>query len=268
MIRAMPASAHPMRPDRRHWLLATGAALAGCAAPGPSPGPDDGSVDGSAWARACAVDGLAPAGPWTHRRYGNRRPTDYRATEQGGRPALHARSAAGNSLMRLPLKAADLPPGARLRFSWWADALLEQADMKDPQADDAVARVMLSFDGDRQTWSRRDHMLSELAQLMTGEPLPYATLMYVWDNRYPVGTVIENPHTRRIRKLVVQQGPRQLGRWVEHERDVRADYLAAFERPPGPLTALGLMTDANNLATTAEAWYGPLVLRESALITR
>lgn len=268
MIRAMPVSAHPLRPDRRHWLLAAGAALAGCAAPGPSPRPDEGSVDGSAWARACSFDGLAPAGPWTHRRYGNRRPTDYRATEHGGRPAVHARSAAGNSLMRLPLKAADLPPGARLRFSWWADTLLEQADMKDPQADDAVARVMLSFDGDRQTWSRRDHMLSELAQLMTGEPLPYATLMYVWDSRYPVGTVIENPHTRRIRKLVVQQGPRQLGRWVEHERDVRADYLAAFERPPGPLTALGLMTDANNLATTAEAWYGPLVLRESAPTTR
>jgi len=92
--------------------------------------------------------------------------------------------------------------------------------------------------------------------------------MYVWDNRYPVGTVIENPHTRRIRKLVVQNGPGQLGRWVEHERDVRADYLAAFERPAGPLTAVGLMTDANNLATRAEAWYGPLTLRELSLTTR
>ena len=266
----MPPAPPRFPVDRRHWLLAAGAALAGCATPGdpPSGGSGDNAIDGSAWARACRFDGLTAAGPWHHRRYGNRRPTDYRATVFDGRPALHARSDAGNSLLRLPFQTAELPPGARLRFSWRTDALMDQADMKDPQADDAVARVLLSFDGDRQSWSRRDHMLSELAHLMTGEPLPYATLMYVWDNRYPVGTVVENPHTRRIRKLVVQQGPQQLGGWVEHERDLRADYLAAFGRPPGPLTAVGLMTDANNLATQAEAWYGPLTLRERSLTTR
>jgi hypothetical protein len=260
----------PLRfqPERRRWLLGVGATLAGCTATPQPPPADEDAIEGSSWARACQFDGFTAAGPWHHRRYGNRRPTDYRATVFDGRPALHARSEAGNSLLRLPLQAAPLPPGARLRFSWRADALLDQADMKDPQADDAVARVLLSFDGDRQTWSRRDHMLSELAHLMTGEPLPYATLMYVWDNRYPVGTVIESPHTRRIRKLVVQNGPAQLGRWVEHERDVRADCLAAFERPAGPLTAVGLMTDANNLATRAEAWYGPLTLRALSLTTR
>ena len=44
-------------------------------------------------------------------------------------------------------------------------------------ADDAVARVILTFDGDRSLWSRRDHMLSELAQIVTGEPLPDMSAM-------------------------------------------------------------------------------------------
>jgi hypothetical protein len=256
----MPTTPHDAQ--RRRWLLGMGAlALGGCASA--PPGADDAErLSQSPWARANSLDAVSASGPWVHRRYGNRRPTVYRAAERDGRPALHALSESGNSTLRLPLRPTPLPPEARLRFSWWVPALLPHADLKTAEADDAVARVILTFDGDRASWSRRDHMLSELAQLVTGEPMPYATLMYVWDDRYPMGSVIPNPHTRRIRKLVVQRGPEGLGRWVEHERDVRADYEAAFGQAPGALTGLGLMTDSNNTGVTAQAWYGPLTLRK------
>ena len=39
-----------------------------------------------------------------------------------------------------------------------------------------------------------------------GEALPYATLMYVWSNRIPVGSVIGNPHTDRVHSIVVAVG--------------------------------------------------------------
>jgi len=245
---------------RRQWLLGLGAlALGGCAAP---PRADETErVTQSAWARATALDGLQASGPWVHRRYGNRQPTRYEAGQRDGRPALHARSESGNSTMRLPLQPTPLTPGARLGFSWWVPALLPQADLGNAETDDAVARIILTFDGDRASWSRRDHMLSELAQLITGEPMPYATLIYVWDDRYPVGTVVDNPHTRRIRKLVVQSGPDRLGRWVDHERDVFGDFQRVFGAEPGPITGLGLMTDSNNTRTDTEAWFGPLSLR-------
>lgn len=235
--------------------------LGGCAST-PERDADAERLAQSAWARATQLDGVAVEGPWVHRRYGNRRPTLYRAAMRDGRPALHAFSESGNSTLRLPLQPRALPRDARLRFSWWVPALLPHADLKSAEADDAVARVILTFDGDRANWTRRDHMLSDLAQLITGEPMPHATLMYVWDDRYPVGSVINNPHTRRIRKIVVQRGPEGLGRWIEHERDVRADYQRAFEQDPGPLTGLGLMTDSNNTGATAEAWFGPLALRQ------
>ncbi len=251
----------PHDAQRRRWLLGLGAlAVGGCASTPPDADEPE-RLSQSPWARATLLDGVSPSGPWVHRRYGNRRPTQYRAVERDGRPALYALSESGNSTLRLPLRPHPLPPGARLRFSWWVPALLPHADLQSAEADDAVARVILTFDGDRTTWSRRDHMLSELAQLVTGEPMPYATLMYVWDDRYPVGSVIHNPYTRRIRKLVVQRGAEGLGRWVEHERDVRADYEAAFGQAPGALTGLGLMTDSNNTGATAQAWFGPLALR-------
>jgi hypothetical protein len=252
----------PHDAQRRRWLLGVGAlALGACASALPDADEPE-RLSQSSWARANQLDGVAISGPWVHRRYGNRRPTLYRAAERDGRPALHALSEAGNSTLRLPLRPTPLAPEARLRFSWWVPALLPHADLKTAEADDAVARVILTFDGNRAGWSRRDHMLSELAHLVTGEPMPDATLMYVWDDRYPVGSVIPNPHTRRIRKLVVQRGPEGLGRWVEHERNVRADYEAVFGQAPGALTGLGLMTDSNNTGVTAQAWYGPLTLRK------
>ena len=120
---------------------------------------------------------------------------------------------------------------------------------------------MLVFDGDRSRFSQRDAMLSELARTLTGEPLPYATLMYVWSNQLPVGTVVNNKRTDRIRKLVIQSGPQGVGQWLDYERDIRADYQQVFGEPPGSLKAVAIMTDTDNTASTVRAWYGPIELR-------
>lgn len=245
------------------WLAAAlVAGLAGCAGT-PSDVPADAPADRadlneSDWARQSAV-GAAP--DWRHKTFGDRRPTDYRPVAQTGRAAIQARSVAGNSTLRTGVAT---PPGltaGRLRFSWFVERLNDGADLRDRDIDDAVARIILTFDGDHNArFAPRDHLLSELARLITGEPLPYATLMYVWDNRYPVGTVIANPHSERIRQLVVETGPARLGQWVDLERDVQADFRRVFGEAPGPLLSVGVMTDANNTGATVESWYGPVQL--------
>lgn len=228
--------------------------------------PPDHALQASAWALATQADGTPPA--WAHQRFGKRRPTRYTPQPHEGRPAVHALSEAGNSTLRLPLAPVRDVSAMRLAFSWFVPALNEAADLRDDDIDDAVVRVVLTFDGDRSRLSTRDHLLSELSQLITGLPLPYATLMYVWDNRYPVGTVIPNPHTQRIRQLVIESGPDGLNRWRDHERDIEADFRAAFGEAPGRLTALGVMTDANNTGQTVNAWYGPVSLRPALAAQR
>jgi hypothetical protein len=108
--------------------------------------------------------------------------------------------------------------------------------------------------------SQRDHMLSELARTLTGEEMPYATLMYVWSNHHVPGTVLKNSRTKRIRKLVLESGPDRLNRWLDYERDIRADFVAAFGEEPGRLMAVGIMTDTDNTLASAQAWYGPVML--------
>lgn len=245
----------------RALLLASAVALVSCAATPPDEDPStvERWLSASAWVRDSDLRPLGSTPGWRHQRFGQQRPTRYSATEQAGRPALQAASVGGNSTLRLPL---DRPvnPALRLRFSWWVPQLNERADLRDAGIDDAVVRVILTFEGDRAVFRPRDHLLSEIVQLVTGEPLPHATLMYVWDHRYPVGTVIPNPHTDRIRMIVVQSGPQGLGHWNEHERDIAADYRLAFGAAPDPLTGLGLMTDSNNTGESVQAWFGPVVM--------
>ncbi|MBL0943560.1 MAG: DUF3047 domain-containing protein [Hydrogenophaga sp.] len=214
----------------------------------------------SDWVQASDLADLGDTPGWRHQRYGQQRPTDYEPGHHQGRAALRARSEAGNSTLRLPLARA-VEPLLRLRFSWFVPRLNDSADLRDADIDDAVVRVILTFDGDRSAFRARDHLLSEIVQLVTGEPLPQATLMYVWDHRYPVGTVIANPHTERIRMLVVQSGAEGLGRWSDIERDVEADYRLAFGEAPGRVTGLGLMSDSNNTGETVQAWFGPLAVK-------
>jgi hypothetical protein len=132
--------------------------------------------------------------------------------------------------------------------------------MRQREAEDSPVRLILVFEGDRQRFSMQNQLLSELTLSLTGEPLPYATLMYVWCNDCPAESVIVNPRTDRIRKLAVESGPGQVGQWLNYRRDIRADFEKAFGEPPGALLGLAIMTDTDNTRSTTRAWYGAIRL--------
>jgi hypothetical protein len=180
-----------------------------------------------------------------------------------GRDALQVRANKSVSILRQRFSQPSAAVGA-LSFSWKVDALPAGADLRDAQAEDSPVRVVLAFGGDRARLSPRAHRLSELSRLITGEDLPFATLSYVWSANEPLETVVHNPRTDRIRKLVVASGPAQLGQWLDYRRDVRADFVRAFGEEPGPLLAIALMTDTDNTESALQAWYGALHLQTDA----
>ena len=230
--------------------------LAGCASAPPVA--TETPLTGSPWAQASTLTPEGSSPGWEHQVFGNRKPSRYKATHHHGRPALLAEGA-GNSLVRYRVRVAG-DRLDRLRFSWFVPQLHPEFDLQDRDSEDAVARVILTFEGDRKGFTPRDRLLSELAQLVTGEPLPHATLMYVWDHEHPVDTVLDHPTTRRIKMIVAKSGDQRLGQWVDLQRDVRADYERAFGEAPTTLIGVGLMTDGNNTGTTPKAWYGPVAL--------
>ena len=192
-----------------------------------------------------------------------KRETLYRPAQRLGQPCLHARAERSASLWRMRLQAPRT--SARLlRFSWWAADLDERATVAQADSDDAVARVVLAFDGDLSRLNARNRMLFDLAHTLTGEMPPYATLMYVWCNHRAPGSVIVGPRTDRIRKMVVESGAGNLKRWLDYERDVRADFIKAFGEAPGALVGIAVMTDTDNTASATRAWYGPVQLERIA----
>ncbi len=232
--------------------------LMGCAAPRTSLNHHTEALP-SAWADASSVAGSTALGPWEHYVLPAKQATHFTALKLQGRPAMKAYAQSSASMLRRKLRIEPQALGT-VRFSWLVESLIADSDMGDRDTDDAAVRIVLAFDGDRSSFSPRNAMLSELALLLTGEPMPYATLMYSWCPTRSSGQTITSPRTDRIRTLVVEAGSQGLGQWKDYERDVRADYVAVFGEPPGALVAIGLMTDADNTGSQAVAWYGPLVL--------
>jgi hypothetical protein len=185
--------------------------------------------------------------------------TQYSVVRVSNRSALQANAQSSASMLRKDLHIEPEQLGV-LSFSWQIKKLIEGADMAQRDHDDSPVRLVLAFDGDRSQFSAKNAMLSELSHVMSGRPMPYATLMYVWCNHRPAESVIQNPRTDRIQKIVVESGAQRLNQWLTYERNVREDYVKAFGEPPGALIGIGLMTDSDNTRSHAQAWYGPIQL--------
>ena len=221
--------------QRRGVLWAGAGLLAGCAAPPATPGWHDLPLPGKSRSR-------------------------YRPVRKDGRDALEAVAKDSASLWRRRVAVPAERLGA-VSFSWWVGRLLPGASVGDPDREDAVARVIFGFDGERSRLSARTRAQFELAELLSGEPPPFATLMFVWDGHeppLPLETVVVNSRSDRIRKIVVDSGPAMLGRWRDHRRDLAADFQQAFGEPPGDLISVALMTDSDNTDGQAQTWYGPV----------
>ena len=230
-------------PGWRLLAAATCAFAAGCAQlPAPAP---QGSVP--SWADS----------GWTHYQLPGKAAASYRFVRSEGRDAVSASADSAASMLRRKLRVEPAELG-RLRFSWKVPELIALADLGVREKEDSPVRVILAFDGDRSRLSQRDALLSELARSVTGEEMPYATLMYVWCNERAPGSVVQNTRTGRVRKLVLESGSGGLGRWLEYERDIRADYERVFGEKPGALVGIAIMTDSDNTKSRARALYGPV----------
>lgn len=234
-------------------LLASALLLSGCATAPPVPV----DVAASPWAEQSGARAVRKR--WMHKTFPGKAASRFNYARHDGRDAVSVLADASASMLRQDVRIEPDDLG-RVRFSWKVPQLIEQADMALRDRDDAPVRIVLAFEGDRSRFSPRDAALSELANALTGEPMPYATLMYVWCNRRAPGSVIHNPRTDRVRKLVVESGARRLNEWLDYERDIRADFERVFGEAPGALVGVAIMTDSDNTRTQARAWYGPVRL--------
>lgn len=187
--------------------------------------------------------------------------------EEGSRKVLHA--VAAGSASGLTRQAGFLLAERPLvSWSWKVSRLVASADNSKARSEDAPARLIFAFDGDKSKLGKIDQATLYVSTRLYGREMPYATLMYIWANQAPVGTVIENPHTRRVQMVVASSGAAGVGAWQSLSRNLLEDYRRVFKEDPGRLLSYGLMTDTDNTGESVEAWYGEIEFQPASAALR
>ncbi len=215
-------------------------------------------VSASAAAQAAHAQ-LLPSGwePWVL--HPSKAKTRYRLEKLDSGMAMRADADSSASGLVCALK---IDPARRpfLEWRWRVDSLIAGADNTDRYAEDAPVRIVLAFEGDKSALPLRDRLFLEQSRIFSGNELPYATLMYIWENNKPVGTVIQNPHTGRVRKIVVASGPIGVRQWQSFRRNIIEDFKLAYGHAPGKLLGVAILTDTDNTKEKVTAWYGDIKL--------
>ncbi|HZW13862.1 MAG TPA: DUF3047 domain-containing protein [Noviherbaspirillum sp.] len=190
--------------------------------------------------------------------------TQYQLVRQENTTVLHARAEGSSSglMQRVSIDPHEQP---WLHWDWRIGSLIKKADNTQRATEDSPVRIILGFDGDKDSLPFADQIMFETAKVLTGHDFPYATLMYIWENSAPVGTIIRSAHSGRIKMMVAARGEDGIGEWRNFARNIVADYEKAFGEKPGKLIGVGVLSDTDNTGEVIEAWYGDIrFLRERA----
>jgi hypothetical protein len=230
--------------------------VAGCAATAPDRAPVADPSPIVARFSDSLPGGALPKGwqPWTFS--GLKRETAYELIDADGRTVVRAqadRSASGLVYkVRFDPRAFPI-----LSWRWKVGAPIKTADNTHRTTDDSPARIVVAFDGDTKKLAPMERLAFKKFRMLTQQELPYATLMYIWENAQPRDTVIPNMLTSRIKMIVAESGAEgRVGEWREETRNVYEDYKRAFGEEPPPVMWIGLLSDTDNTGESARAYYG------------
>lgn len=181
-------------------------------------------------------------------------PTRYQLKSWDGVLAIEANAERSMALLARPVEI-DLNRTPVLCWRWRVDAPLVKADMASKAGDDYAARVYVSFALPPEEMGFILRSQLKLARAIWGDAVPDAAINYVWDNRYPIGTLKPNAYTERTRMIVAESGDDKAGRWVVARHDVRQDFIAEFGLPQAHLIQLAVASDTDNTGETAHAGF-------------
>lgn len=201
-------------------------------------------------------------GPWHFATLPNKNPTAFNVVDQDGGHVLRVSThdAYGNMVHTLHQAAV---PDLQLQWRWRVDQLIDKADIKTRAGDDAALKLCVSFDFDKSQLGFGERAKLRLGRISTGEDIPAETLCYVWDNKQPVGTVMHNAFTHRMRYIVLQSGDAHKGQWVTEQRHLSSDYQQAFgDESQAMPTIIGVTVSADSDNTHGEglAYMGDIRL--------
>jgi Protein of unknown function (DUF3047) len=221
----------------------------------------------SAWAAQPLMEGTAvgapPPAPWhvVGLPQQTKPFTQFSVVDLDGQHAFRIEAVESYGNLFYPLKS--VPPNPSLTWKWRVELPLLTADLREKQGDDNAVKVCVFFDEPIEKASFAERQLLRYARGRTTDPVPVATVCYVWDAKLAQGTTLDNAFTRRQRYMVLESGAARLNQWVPERRDLGADFLKLFgdEMDSVPaITGIAVGADADNTKSHSISYVGSLVL--------
>ena len=188
--------------------------------------------------------------------------TVYELVKDGDATVMKAMANASASGLTKPLDL-NLKDFPILEWRWKVANVLTKGNPKSKAGDDYPARIYLTFKYDPARVSAWQRTKYGLANSIYGSYPPHAGINYIWESKLPVGTIVPNAYTDRLRMIVVESGTAKLGEWQSYRRNVYEDYKRVFDEEPPNVSGIAIMTDTDNTGEAATAYYGDIRLRSS-----
>ena len=204
---------------------------------------------------SCAT--LAAATDWEPVTFRGIRPTEYTYERLADGLALRADSkgTASGLVAELP---EELDPTA-ISWRWRLERCLDNAEEHDRAGDDFAARVFVLFGRDRSRtpwgWLGRQLIRSPFGRIR-----PKRALSFVWASRAAKGDATFSPVSGDVYQIAARGGCRNDAVWVAEHYELAREFAQAFQEPMPHVVALAVMTDTDDTAGHAVAWYGDVML--------
>jgi hypothetical protein len=183
-----------------------------------------------------------------------------------GAHVLRVRSDKSWGTLAHPVNEA-IKPGSMLRWRWRLDQPLAKADIHAKATEDSPLKMCLSFDMSADSIPSGERALFKLAQFLSRDKIPTATLCYIWGGKEAIGYEQASLFTARVRFIVLANESTPLKTWASKERNIYADFLKAFGHEAGTVPALSAIligADSDNTQSIGYGYVGDVQLSSPA----
>lgn len=150
-----------------------------------------------------------------------------------------------------------------VQWRWKVVNILKKGNVHEKSGDDYPARLYITFEYDSTKVGFFEKAKYEAANFLYGQYPPIGAINYIWESKSPIGTIVPNPYTDRVKMIVIESGEIRLNEWITEERNVNEDYRRAFGGNPPKISGIAIMTDTDNTKESAVAYFGDIVFKKS-----
>jgi hypothetical protein len=141
-----------------------------------------------------------------------------------------------------------------IRWRWKVDNVYARGDYRSKSGDDYPIRVYVLFEFDPETAGVGMRLKYGIIKSLYGRYPPQNSLNYIWANRPEETEPVTSPFTDRSIMIPLQQGPQNVGRWIQETVNVLEDFRRFFGVDPPPRATLAIMNDSDNTGETATSY--------------